>query len=137
MLIPAIGVCEHLLCAELQWMEGKADSGDGKRVLTGRVMYGLLYQCCRNSENRERGGSQQEVEDSGKAQRPELGRRQDGGSRLAWRAEVTLLGPWMSDQQPLGKSVSGRQGSSPIDMKDEEQTRLFQPVLGLAVGPPK
>lgn len=83
------------------------------------------------------GGSQQEVEDSGKAQRPELRRRQDGGSSLVWRVEVTLLGPWMSGQQPTGKSVSGRQGSSPIDMKDEEQTRLFQPVLSLALGPPK
>ena len=107
------------------------------RVLTKRVMYGLLYQCCRNSENRESCGSQQEVEDSGKAQRPELGRRQNGGSRLVWRAEVTLLGPWMSDQQPTGKNVSGRQGSGHTDMKDEEQTRLFQPVLGLALSPPK
>lgn len=77
------------------------------------------------------------MEDSGKAQRPELRRRQDGGSSLVWRVEVTLLGPWMSGQQPTGKSVSGRQGSSPIDMKDEEQTRLFQPVLSLALGPPK
>lgn len=47
-------------------------------------------------------------------------------SSLVWRAEVTLLGPWMSDQQPTGKeNVSGRQGSSHTDMKDEEQTRLF------------
>lgn len=77
------------------------------------------------------------MEDSGKAQRPELGRRQNGGSSFVWRAEVTLLGPWMSDQQPTGKNVSGRQGSSHTDMKDEEQTRLFQPVLGLALSPPK
>lgn len=82
MLILVIGVCEHLLCAQLQGTEDKADSGDGMRVLTEGVMHGLLYQCCRNSENRERGGSQQGVEDSGNAQWPELGRRQDGGSRL-------------------------------------------------------
>lgn len=50
-----------------------------------------------------------------------LGRRQNGGSSLVWRAEVTSLGPWMSDQQPTGKNVSGRQGSSHTDMEDESK----------------
>ena len=86
-------------------------------------------------------GTGEEVEGSGKAQWPELGKRQDGGSRLVWRVAVTLLGPWMLDPTAYGQECPRRQGSSltytPPGTKDTEKYRLFQPVLGAALSPPK
>lgn len=41
------------------------------------------------------------------------------GQALCGEQEAATPGAGMSDQQPTGKNVSGRQGSSHTDMEDE------------------